>query len=86
MSTEISPHWVLGARPNMEILNEHKGKEAIVREKRKIGEQAERQYEEEKGGGCRFNRRRAKSCQWWCFGDNIRGPRPLKGAIDTEII
>jgi hypothetical protein len=48
----------------MEILNEHKGKEAIVREKRKIGEQAE-QYEEEKVSGCRFNRRRAKSCQWW---------------------
>jgi hypothetical protein len=45
-------------------LNEHKGKEAIVREKRKIGEQAE-QYEEEKVSGCRFNRRRAKSCQWW---------------------
>jgi hypothetical protein len=67
MSTGISPHWVLGARPNMEILNEHKGKEAIVREKRKIGEQAEQaeQYEEEKVSGCRFNRRRAKSCQWW---------------------
>jgi hypothetical protein len=45
----------------MEILNEHKGKEAIVREKRKIGEQAE-QYEEEKVSGCRFNRRRAQSC------------------------
>jgi hypothetical protein len=70
MSTGISPHWVLGARPNMEILNEHKGKEAIVREKRKIGEQAEQaeqaeQYEEEKVSGYRFNRRRAKSCQWW---------------------
>ena len=63
MSSGISPHWVLGARPNMEILNEQKGKEAIVREKRKIGEQAE-QYEEEKVSGCRFNRRRAKSCQW----------------------
>jgi hypothetical protein len=51
----------------MEILNEHKGKEAIVREKRKIGEQAEQaeQYEEEKVSGYRFNRRRAKSCQWW---------------------
>jgi hypothetical protein len=41
-----------------------KGKEAIVCEKRKIGEQAE-QHEEEKASGCRFNRRRAKSCQWW---------------------
>ncbi|MFZ1093509.1 MAG: hypothetical protein WAN75_30555 [Xanthobacteraceae bacterium] len=57
----------VGSASNMEILNEHKGKEAIVREKRKIGEQAEQaeQYEEEKVSGYRFNRRRAKSCQWW---------------------